>query len=173
MEPTKEIRADAKLKNLPAEMLETLWRLRNPEDDGQKLTFVEVLAWLKAEHGIDSSLGALSEFYSWLRLKRRIESAAQRATQVRMELAKDSSITPDDLERIAQTVFTAETIEGGDVEAFVKLATLRLNSRRVDQDERKLKLLETKAAKLDATVAVMEQKLTPEEQARRIREILK
>ena len=75
----KEIRADAKLKNLPGEMLETLWRLRNPEDDGQKLTFVEVLAWLNLEHGIDSSLGALSEFYSWLRLKRRIESAAARA----------------------------------------------------------------------------------------------
>lgn len=145
----KEIRADAKLKNLPLEMLETLWRLRNPEEDGKKLTFVEVLAWLKEQHGIESSMGALSEFYSWLRLKRRIESAAERANQVRMDLAKDSSITPDDLERIAQTVFTAETIEGGDVEAFVKLATLNLNKRRVDQDERKLRLLESKAARLD------------------------
>ena len=145
----KEIRADAKLKNLPPEMLETLWRLRNPEEDGKKLTFVEVLAWLKEEQGIESSMGALSEFYSWLRLKLRIESAAQRANQVRMQLAKDSSITPDDLERIAQTVFTAETIEGGDVEAFVKLATLNLNKRRVDQDERKLKLLESKAARMD------------------------
>lgn len=169
----KEIRADAKLKNLPGEMLETLWRLRNPEDDGQKLTFVEVLAWLNLEHGIDSSLGALSEFYSWLRLKRRIESAAARATQVRMQLAKDSSITPDDLERIAQTVFTAETIEGGDVDAFVKLATLRLNSRRVDQDERKLKMLEAKAAQLDQAKDVLTTKLSPEEQNRRLREILK
>lgn len=146
----KEIRADAKLKNLPPEILEELWRLRNPADeDEKKFTFVEVLVWLKG-HGIDSSLGALSEFYSWLRLKRRIEAAAERATQVRMELAKDSTITPDDLERIAQTVFTAETIEGGDVEAFVKLATLRLNRQRVDQDERKLKLLEAKAAFYDA-----------------------
>ena len=136
------------MKNLPAEMLETMWRLRNPEEDGKKSTFVEVLAWLK-EQGIDSSLGALSEFYSWLKLKRRIESAAERATQVRMELAKDSTINPDDLERIAQTVFTAETIEGGDVESYVKLATLNLNRRRVDQDERKLKLLEAKAARLD------------------------
>ncbi len=145
----KEIRADAKLKNLPKEMLETLWRMRNPEDEEEKKhTYVEVLAWLQGQ-GISSSLGALSEFYSWLRLKLRIERAAERATQVRMELAKDSTVTPDDLERIAQTVFTAETIEGGDVEAFVKLATLRLNRQRVDQDERKLKLLEAKAARLD------------------------
>lgn len=146
----KEIRADAKLKNLPPEVLDMLWRLRNPDEEmDKKFTFVEVLAWLKQEHGIDSSLGALSEFYSWLRLKHRMENAAARATQVRLELAKDSSITPDDLERIAQTVFTAETIEGGDVEAFVKLATLRLNRQRVDQDERKLKIMEAKASRLD------------------------
>ena len=156
------------MKNLPTEMLETLWRLRNPEEDGKKSTFVEVLAWLK-EQGIDSSLGALSEFYSWLKLKRRIESAAERATQVRMELAKDSTINPDDLERIAQTVFTAETIEGGDVESYVKLATLNLNRRRVDQDERKLKLLEAKAAKLDAMETAInainaDKNLTPEQQ---------
>lgn len=146
----KEIRSDAKLKNLPPDIQDTLWRLRNPDEEmDKKYTFVEVLAFLKEEHGIESSMGALSEFYSWLRLKHRIQNAAERATQVRLELAKDSSITPDDLERIAQTVFTAETIEGGDVEAFVKLATLRLNSRRVDQDERKLKLIEAKAARLD------------------------
>lgn len=165
----KEVRSDAKLKNLPQEMLETMWRLRNPEEDGQKLTFVEILVWLKEHAGIESSLGALSEFYSWLRLKRRIQNAAERATQVRMELAKDSSITPDDLERIAQTVFTAETIEGGDVEAFVKLATLRLNARRVDQDERRLRMLEEKAQRLqaaeDAIHAIQSDKtLTPEAQ---------
>lgn len=165
----KEIRADAKLKNLPPEILEELWRYRNPEDDGQKLTYVEVLAVLHSKHGISSSLGALSEFYSWLRLKLRIERAAERATQVRLELAKDSAITPDDLERIAQTVFTAEALEGKDVEGYVKLATLRLNRQRVNQDERKLSIIEAKARRLDEAEAAIQrissnQDLTPEAQ---------
>lgn len=171
----KEIRADAKLKNLPPDVQDAMWRLRNPdEEQDKKLTLMEVLAWLKAEHGIDSSLGALSEFYSWLRLKHRIENAARRATQVRLELAKDSSITPDDLERIAQTVFTAETIEGGDVEAFVKLATLRLNSRKVAQDERKLALLEKKAALAEEAAGVAHnEKLTPEQKAAELKRIFR
>lgn len=144
----KEIRTDAKLKRLPARVLEELWRFRNPEEDGQALTYVEILAELKGR-GIESSLGALSEFYSWLRLKRRIDHATERAMQSRMELAKDSSVTPEDLERVAQCVFTAETIEGGDVKAFVALATLRLKQKQVMLDERRLKMLEAKAARYD------------------------
>lgn len=149
----KETRADAKLKNLPREILEELWRYRYPEEDGTKLTYVEVLAVLQEKHGIVSSLGALSEFYAWLRLKVRMENAASRATQVRMELAKDSSITPDDLERIAQTVFTSEALDGQDLKGYVALATLRLNKQRVNQDERKLKMLEAKADRMDAIEA--------------------
>lgn len=145
----KEIRADAKLKSLPPEALDLLWRMRYPEEDGLKYTYSAILAMLPASYGISSSLAALSEFYSWLRLKRRIEGAAARAQQVRLELAKDPSVTPEDLERMAQTVFTAETIEDGDIKNYVALATLRLNRQRVDQDERKLKIIEAKANRLD------------------------
>lgn len=145
----KEIRSDAKLKNLPPEVLEELWRYRYPEEDGQKLTFVEILAELQSKFGVASSLAALSEFYAWLRLKRRIEAAAQRASQVRLELAKDASITPEDLERMGQTVFTAETIEDGDIKNYVALCSLRLKSRMLDQDERRLSILESKAKRLD------------------------
>jgi hypothetical protein len=123
--------------------------MRYPSGEGTKFTFVEILRILPNEFGITSSMGALSEFYAWLRFKRRIESAAARATQVRLELAKDPSITPEDLERVAQTVFTSESIDGGDIKSYVALATLRLNRQRVDQDERKLRLIESKAARLD------------------------
>lgn len=149
MMDTKSTRADAKLKNLPAEALETLWRFRHPEEGGTALTYEAILVELPKLFGITSSMGALSDFYAWLRMQRRIEAAKDRAAQVRMELAKDASITPDDLERVAQTVFTAETIEGGDIKSFVALATLRLNRQRVDQDERKLRMLEVKASRLD------------------------
>jgi len=144
-----EIKSNAKLKNLPPAALEDMWRFRHPEEGGKKLSYEEILVALPGMYGFSSSLGALSEFYSWLTLKRRIDSAAERAAQVRLELAKDSSITPDDVERIAQTVFTCETMESGDVKSFVALATLRLNQQRVNQDERKLRIIEAKAARMD------------------------
>lgn len=150
-----EIKSNAKLKNLQPEDLETMWSLRHPEEEGGKVfSYTEILAELPRLLGFSSSLGALSEFYSWLTLKRRIESAAERASQVRLELAKDSTITPDDVERIAQTIFTSETMESGDIKSFVALATLRLNRQRVDQDERRLILIEAKAKRMDELEAM-------------------
>lgn len=145
----KEIRADAKLKNLPKEILEELWRYRNPEEDGQKLTYVEVLAELQARHGIASSLGALSEFYSWLRLERKMEAARNRAEQARLLLAQDPDATPAAIARVGQMTFTAEMVQDGNVRGFVALEKLRILERQVNQDERKLALLETKARRLD------------------------
>jgi hypothetical protein len=145
-----QIKSNAKLKNLSPDDLETMWSLRHPEEEGGKVfSYTEILVELPNLFGITSSMGALSEFYAWLSLKRRIEAAAERAAQVRLELAKDSTITPDDVERVAQTVFTSETMENGDIKNFVALATLRLNKQRVDQDERRLALIEAKAKRLD------------------------
>lgn len=150
MEPTKEIRADAKLKSLSQATRDELWRMRYPEEDGEKVKFTAILAWLKHTFALESSLASLSDFYAWERMARRIQHAKDRAEQVRMEMAKDSNITPDDLERVAQSVFTAETLAEGDIKNYVALATLRLNRQRVNQDERKLELLEKKAAFADA-----------------------
>ena len=145
----KEPRMDAKLKNLPPEALEELWRFRNPEEGGTRLSYEEILVEIPLRYGVTSSLGALSEFYSWLRLNRRMESARTRAEQVRIELAKDGSLSPEDLERVAQTVFTSEVLEAGNVKAFVSLAKLRLAQRQVAQDERRLAMLEAKERRLD------------------------
>jgi hypothetical protein len=145
----KEIRADAKLKNLPPEILEELWRYRNPEEDGRKLTYVEVLAELQSAHGISSSLGALSEFYSWLRLERRMQAARNRAEQARTLLAQDPAATPEAIARVGQMTFTAEMVQDGNVKAFVSLEKLRILERQINQDERRLALLETKARRMD------------------------
>jgi hypothetical protein len=149
----KEIRSDAKLKNLPAEMQEDLWRLRNPADeDEKKSTYVEVLVWLKGR-GIDSSLGALSEFYSWQRMSKRMESAKSRAQQAREELAKDPSATPESVARVGQMVFTAEMVDDGNVKAFVELEKLRLQNRQLDLDLDKFRMIKAKADRLDAMEA--------------------
>ncbi len=153
----KEVRSDATLKNLPPEELEVMWRFRNPTEGGKKLSLEEVLLEVPLRYGFAvSSLSTVSEFYSWLRLKRRMDAAADTAAQVRLELAKDPDVSPDDLEAIAQKVFTAEALEGGDIKGFVALAKLKLAARALDHDARKLRMLEdsnaaAKKALADAT----------------------
>lgn len=153
----KEIRSDAKLKNLHPQALEDLWLMRNPGEDGEKLSLEAIAAAVPGLYGFTVSLSALSEFYKWLRLKRRMEAAAQRASQARTELARDPSITPADLSRIGQMVFTAETIEDGNVKAYVELVKLQLQSAKQDIELRKLKMLEDKAARLDELQAKAKQ----------------
>ena len=162
MNHDKEIRSDAKLKNLPAQALEDLWRFRNPEEDGEKLTLEAILVEIPLRFGFTCSLSSLSEFYKWLRLKRRMDSAAKRASQARLELARDPKATPEDLDRIGQMVFTAETIEDGNVKGYVELAKLRLQARSLDINARKLRLLEAAAKeaklKLDAVTSAAKSK---------------
>jgi len=170
----KEIRADAKLKNLPAEALEELWRFRNPEEGGEKMTLEAIAVEVPLRFGFTCSLSSLSEFYKWLRMKRRMDSAAERAEQARLELAKDPSITPEDIERVAQTVFTAETLEAGNVKGYVALAKLRLQSRALDHDARRLAVLEAKAAKADEATGVANNgKLTEAEKAAELKRIFR
>ena len=117
----------------------------NPSDaETQAYTLEDLGGEIFDKHQISVGLATLSEWRSWYALKRRMEMAAERADQARLELAKDPSITPADIERVAQTVFTAETLQAGDVLGYVRLAKLRLHSRALDQDERKLKILEEK-----------------------------
>lgn len=164
----KEIRSDAKLKNLSAEQLEILWRFRYPEEGGEKLTLEAIAVEVPLRFGFACSLSTLSEFYKWLRLKRRVQSAQERAAQARLELAKDPTITPADLARVGQMVFTAETIEDGNVKAYVSLVKLQLKQQEIEHNARKLALLEAKAAeakaKLEALTSFAKSKggLTPE-----------
>ena len=173
MEPEKEIRADAKLKNLHPEALEDLWLMRNPGEDGEKLTLEAIAAAMPALYGFSCSVSSLSEFYKWLRLKKRMESAAERSSQARLALANDPAMTPDMLARVGQMVFTAETIEDGNVKAYVELVKLQLQAAKQEMELRKLKIMEEKAALADAAKEVLTTKLSPEEQNRRLREILK
>ena len=153
METDKEIRADAKLKNLPPQALEDLWLMRNPGEDGEKLTLEAIAAAIPGLYSFSCSVSSLSEFYKWLRLKKRVESAAERSAQARLALASDPSMTPDMLARVGQMVFTAETIEDGNVKAYVELVKLQLQAAKQDLELRKLAILEAKAAALDALQA--------------------
>ena len=52
----KEIRADAKLKNLSAEQLEIMWRFRYPEEGGARLTLEAIAVEVPLRFGFACSL---------------------------------------------------------------------------------------------------------------------
>ena len=156
-----------------------MWRFRYPEAEGsdeappKKLTLEEIAASLPKQFGFSVSLGVLSEFYSWLRLKKRMEAAASRAEQTRLELAKNPEFSPEDIERVAQTVFTAETMESGNVKGYVALAKLRIARQQVDLERRRIDLLERKAAQADQASEVVNSDLTEEQKRDRLKQIFR
>lgn len=130
MAKPKKVRADAKLKGLSQEEQDRLWQfLQTPITEGEerrKPTLEEAQVQVPLMFGFTVSVGTLSEWCAWYSLNQRMESAAARAEQTRLKLIQETDLTPEDIERVAQTVFTAETLQGGDVDGYVKLAKLRL-----------------------------------------------
>lgn len=137
-------RADAILKNQPEEVQEEIFALFRSED-GQTRTLQEVHGRLP-EYGINISLSAFASWRSWYALERRMDAAKARSEQARLTLlTQDPNMDPEKLEAVAQMVFTAETLDQGDLAGYVRLAELRLKAKALEHDSRKLKLLEARA----------------------------
>jgi hypothetical protein len=152
----KKPRADSKLKNLPEAEMEAIWLLMHPADtETQAWTLDAVAVHVQDTYRFSVALSTLSEWHAWYALKRRMEMAAQRANQTSIELARNSDLSPEDIERVAQTVFTAETLERGDVGGYVQLAKLRLaSSKQAIEREKIAASAKTKIeAGLDALLA--------------------
>jgi len=150
----QESRSNAKLKSLPRSVRDLMWQMRNPQEEGEKkFSYVEILAWLQAEHGVESSMGALTPYFAWERLARRMEEAKSRAEQAREEMARDPHATPEAIANVGQMVFTAEMVDEGNVKAFVELEKLRMQNKQLDLDLQKFALVKAKADRLDALEA--------------------
>jgi hypothetical protein len=171
----RKARADSKLKNLPETDQETIWLLMHPTDATvTPWTLEAVLVHLQEEHEVSCALSTLSEWHSWYALKRRMEAAGERAEQAKLELAKDKSFSAEDLERVAQAIFTAETLEAGNAKAYVQIAKLALQRRALDLDARRVAVLEAKAAKADqATSVANDEALSEEEKATRLKQLFR
>lgn len=175
-----EIRSDAKLKNLTAEQLEELWEMRYPVDeDAEKLPYVRIASEeLPRMVGYTVSLSTLSEFYAWLKQRKRMEAAEESAEQAKRDLLSmkpDASV--EELERLGQLVFTSETIQGGNVKGFLGLmkeSTARRKlelekesaETRAEQTERRLKLAEEKLAQDERRIVLLEEKVKKADEAK-------
>jgi hypothetical protein len=165
-------RADAKLKGLPRSLRDELWRMRHPLDEGdKKFTYVEILAWLKSEHGVESSLGALTPYFAWEKLNRDIEEGMAAAEQAKLEFAaKYPDASPERLHELGQLVFTSRAMQMDDPENFVKLmdAWERKQDRlmRKEQWEAKRDAAKRKQEAEDAIKKVQGDKTLTQEQQR-------
>ena len=149
----REVRSDAILKNLPEQALEDLWRLRHPEEGGKPMSLEEICVELPNMFGVKCGVPTLSNFYKWLRMKRRLDDAKSRSQQVVEQIAKSGAMSPEELLEAGQFVFASETMDDGNVKGFVSLLKERNVAKRLAQDERRITLLEKKAAKLDKAEA--------------------
>lgn len=174
MSADKEIRSDAKLKNLPEDKLEELWQCRYPEDeDAVKLSYDEILVALPDMVGYSVSRSTLGEFYAWLRQKRRMDAARQRSEQAKLRFMQDMpDASPEELERLGQMVFTSETVEEGNIKGFVALMRANNTKKKLQIEERRIHLLEERARKADEAEGVLKDgAVNGEEKQARLKQI--
>jgi hypothetical protein len=120
--PDKPPRAEAKLKNLDEDQLQVLWDLRWKENGKLNKTLRVIQAEVPLRFGFTVSQDTLSRFYTWLRLKREWDEDAAIADQAKDEWLKERpDATAEDLMRVGQLKFTAQSIKRGDDKAFVRL----------------------------------------------------
>lgn len=134
-----KVRKDAKLKNLSEEDQETLWILLNSPDKKATPDYTQeqALVYIQEEHGFSVSGSTLSEWQSWYALNLRTEAARERSDQTREALLQDPDLSPDYIDRVAQTVFTAEVLQAKDVKAYIALAKLNIarNKQAIERDK--------------------------------------
>lgn len=136
----KQPRADAKLKNLPEEAQEALWRLRHPSEGEERkpMTLEELQCEVPPRHGFTVSLAALSEWHNWYALKLNINNAQERAEQLRAEMAQSGSFTAEQIERAGQVYFMSQAVGEGDPKTFFLMAKIGLQREQQTLDRDKL-----------------------------------
>ena len=182
----KLTRADAKLQNLPQEALDELWRYRHPEEGGEAMTLEAICVELPKRFQISISISSLSVFYRWLELRRRLEQRECVAEQLKAEMARNPANSEEAIRAAGQRLFMAEGIIEKDFKKFTGAAKMTTDATKLQQaekkialltkagarDERKLAILEAKAALADAAEQVSKNgAMSAEEKQSRMKEI--
>lgn len=162
--------------------------------EAEKKTLADMIAWLKAE-GCTVSLSTLSDYLSARRSERQraqmlsqIASGARQHQEVKSAFARNPAPEIETLVKLHQVLIMQLSTQSLENPELVKLADqltrtvmefisgqtrAKIEERKLDQGERKIVLLEKKAAAFDQAKEVVQSTLTPEEQRLRLKEILK
>jgi hypothetical protein len=157
-------RSDSKLKLLPPERQEQIYAWCNtPKTEEQPGGYDLALQQLAAD-GIRTSVGALSDFWSWYSLKRTFEEANTDVDNV-MELvrAEFPDVSADKIAAVGQMLFTTRAVKLQNSEEFREMEKLRLSKdsakkraqvedKKLDLAERRVKVAERKLDQLKGTL---------------------
>jgi hypothetical protein len=174
-----------KLKLLSPGQHETIWGWRTELVNDKPLTNAQIRNRIAQQFNVRLKLDKqLSQFWSWYAVKLQLaknESAVSALVEEYKSTNPDA--TPEQLQIIGQTFFTALALQQQDSQVWI--ATQRLNldrdsartrfeleRQKLSQSERKIVLLEKKAAAFDQAKGVMgDAALTEEQKAARMREL--
>lgn len=145
----REIRSDSKLKGdaLTDEQHQELWDLRYPAGETEPMSLEDIAATeVPRICSVTCAVSTLSDYYKWARRRKRIKDARQSAEEAKVELlTKEPDTSEEQLERYGQLVFMNEAIETLDAKTFGMLKRLKIAEIKVENDSRKIALLERKA----------------------------
>lgn len=174
MASSNKPRSDSKVARLPEETRAEIVRRLSEENQ----SFKEVSAWLK-DDGVSISATALHDWYSLHSWKVSAASAREVATQARDDAAASGDYDAATLALVKERAYILARTKGASVKDLAMLADiigesakLRMKQRDLDLAERRVALLEKKAAQADAAEGVTrDEALTPEQRQAKLREI--
>jgi hypothetical protein len=166
----RKTRSDSKLLNLPEEQQAQLaeWLL-----DGMPYhTAKETVA---KEFGVSVSLPCFSSFWEEVCAPALI-TRRRRAVSTAEEIAIEASATPGrfdqaTIDALKQQAFELSIKPNADPKQVKALFSLVLKARDQDLEERRVKLLEAKAALADQAKEIVESTASPEEQMAKIKAV--
>lgn len=166
---TRKPRCDAWYARLTVAQQDEAWRLCN------ELGFERAASEIARRYSLSRapSLTALSNWWRDWPLRRAFADFGSIAEQVKAALRDlpDLRLDRDQIETVAQAVFTAAALRRQDPDLYATLRRLSLAEQQLALDRERLELLRRKAAQADAAQAVAASSLTPEEKAAKFREI--
>jgi hypothetical protein len=196
-EPEAHVNSPLQLRaESDAVFAEEMWRYRHPEEGGEKLTLEAIQVEVPLRYGIVvSSLDTLSRFYRWLKVRRDFQAKRDAIAQIKEEMAKDPSISPEQIDKAGRVMFLTDSYVEKDAKVFgamMKIGQtdkslaqrdtqlqqrdkeLTQREKLVQQSERRVALLEAKAAKADQASEITNNgDLTEEEKAARIKQLFR
>lgn len=137
----RKLRPDAAWAALPKEAQREL------ASELEKRSLADARAWLKKTHGVAMSASALSRFYAWFHVTRRLEDGRALAEQIRHDLQSLGPDAPetDKIEEVCQTAFAVQALKEGDAKLFT---SLQARARR--EDRLKIAELQRRCRELEA-----------------------
>jgi hypothetical protein len=162
--------------------------------DAELRTLGEICEWLAAE-GCKVSASSVSVYLERLRSQRRqaailaqITSGSRQAAEVEKQFAKNPAPALDTIIKLHRVLIMQLSLQTGENPELIEVTNqltktvmdfvsgqtkAELEKAKLGQSERKIVLLEKKAAAFDQAKEVVDSKLSPEEQRQRLKEILK